>query len=289
MAKDELLVQSEFFSGESGCDLYFKPEWNGPTRAHKDRWATVAIRLAKQAGATKVVVLTSGNQGLALAVEAIKNGVECFISTEAAIDPIYLDLFKKYSAVVYLAEDEKTQYEKYEEIIGQGYYPIGVTHEERAEGRQMPAIDAYKVTAKEIVESLGGSPDIIVFPTAYADHPMGVLRGFEDMFDSKKIDAMPKFILARANLAEGGNAKSIATNRTTPYIKDVIKRSNGKDYFVNDDEMRKAQDDIFKKHGWKVELSSAASLAVLEKIPKNQLKNKKVVVMLTALEDKTGI
>ena len=287
--KQELLIFSDDFSKAFGCKFYFKPEWYGPTRAHKDKWAKVAIGLAKAAGATKVAAISSGNQGLALAVEAHKHNIGCAVCIERSIDPVYLDLFKKYGAEMVICENEPAKYEEFEKLVNQGYFPLGVTHEQRAQGKQMPGIEGFKVTAQEIVDSLGQAPDIMVFPTAYADHPEGVLQGFIDLLAANKIAAIPRFILVRAHLADGGEAPSIATDRNTPYIADVVQRSNGEFVFVNNQEMRLAHDKIVDAYGWDVELASAASLAGLSKIPKSHLQNKQVVVMLTALADKSGI
>jgi len=287
--KQELLIFSDDFSKTFGCELYLKPEWYGQTRTHKDKWAKVAISLAKAAGATKVVALSSGNQGLALAVEAHKRNIGCAVCVNSSVNPIYLDLFKKYDAEVVIGEDEKTKYEVFEKLVNEGYFPLGVTHEQRAQGKQMPGIEAYKITAQEIVDTLGQAPDIMVFPTAYADHPEGVLQGFIDLFAANKIASIPRFILVRARLADGGEASSIATDRTTPYITDVVQRSNGEFVFVNNQDMHQAHDEILDKYSWDVELASAAGFAGLSKVPKNHLQNKQVVVMLTALANKSGI
>jgi len=287
--KQKLLILSDNFSSAFDCELYFKPEWYGPTRSHKDKWAKVAIGLAQAAGATKVVVLSSGNQELALAVEAHKQKIDCTICVERSIDPVYLDLFKKYDAKVVIAKNEGAQYQEFENLVNEGYFPLGVTHEQRAQGKQMPGIEAYKVTAQEIVNTLGQAPDVMVFPTAYADHPEGVLQGFIALLAANKITSLPNFILVRAHLADGDKAPSIATDRTTPYITDVVQRSNGEFVYVNNQEMQQAHDEILNTCGWDVELASAASLAGLRKIPKGHLENKKVIVMLTALADKAGI
>ena len=287
--KQKLLIYSEYYSNKFGCELYFKPEWYGPTRAHKDKWAKVAIKLAKAAGVNKVVVISSGNQGLALAVEAHKQNIDCAICVTKSIKPTYLELFNKYGAQVLIGDNEEAKYENFKQLVSKGYFPVGVTHEQRAEGKQMPGIEAYKVTAQEIIDTLADAPDIIVFPTAFADHPEGVLRGFIEQHEAGEISTVPKFILVRANERDGSEASSIATDRTTPYIKDVVKRSSGEYVYVNNAEMHTAHDQIMKIHEWDVELASAASVAGLEKLPKDQLKNKKVVVMLTALADKSGI
>ncbi len=134
------------------------------------------------------------------------------------------------------------------------------------------------------MKTLGNSPDIVIFPSSYADHAQGALREFIDLKNKGKIKKIPVFILARANLNSGEKAKSIATNTTTKYVEDVIVRTNGKSVFVANDEMQCAKAEIKLQHGWDIELSSAASVACLDKLSNDSLSNKTVVVILTALE-----
>lgn len=136
------------------------------------------------------------------------------------------------------------------------------------------------------MDGLKSCPDIIVFPTSFADHSEGALREFIDLKQQSKIDKLPRFILARADLTTGYKAKSIATDTTTKYVEAVIASSNGKSVFVSNEEMQKAKSEILRAQGWNVELSSAASIACLDKLQAETLKDKTVVIILTALEDK---
>lgn len=283
---NELLIPSHELSIQYDCNLFLKPEWYGPTKSHKDKWAAEAAKLAVQNSATQVVAMSSGNQGLALAYACRQEGIGCTVCVESIIEPVYFDLYKAYGASVDVQETEAEQYNAFEKYVEQGYFPLGITHRQREAGQDLPAIDGYRLTAIEIIESLGDVPDVVVFPTSYADHSEGALREFIDLNRQRKIHKVPRFILARANLHTGAEAKSIATDTTTRYVEDVQTRSEGKSVFVATDEMQKAKADILSHTGWNIELSSAASIASLEKLSADDLKDKVVVVVLTALEDK---
>lgn len=278
------IIQSAYLSLQNNCRVYLKPEWYGPTLSHKDKWAKIAIQIALDKGARKIVLMSSGNQGLAAAAQAFANKVECMIVCPASIHPVYLRLFKQYNAKVSFAKNEESLSPLFEEYIRSGYFPLGITHEQRQEGEQMPGIEGYKISAMEIVEGLGFVPDILVFPTAYSDHPQGVLRGFEDMLKDRKIETIPQFILARAREPEGDLATSISTNRTTPYVTDILRKTNGKSVFLNNEEMLTAQKLCLQIHGWKIEISSAAAIACLKKLPIEIIETKSLVLILTALE-----
>lgn len=180
--------------------------------------------------------------------------------------------------------EEGNEEQAFEACVRQGYYPLGMTHEQRENGEDMPGIEGYKVSALEIVESLHCVPDMVIFPAAYCDHSQGVLRGFEDLFQQGQIQSIPQFILARAKYPEADLAASIATDKTTLYVTDVLRKTNGQSFFFSNQEMLEAQDLCLQTEGYKIELSSAAAVACLKKLTTDDLVGKTIVVVLTALE-----
>lgn len=289
---EQLLVRSNQFSEVYGCDLYLKPGWLGPdgprpTGSHKDIWAKAAVGLAKENGATRVAVMSSGNQGLAVAAACQQEGLGCVVCVQTTTDPEYLKLYARYGAEVRIPETPPEQYVNFKTCVDEaGYYPLGVTHTERDAGQDLPAVEAYGQTAAETVMALGSAPDIIAIPTSYADHGEGALREFTALEAAGATSQIPQFILARATEQQGAQAKSIATDVTTNYVEDVVRRSHGQSVFVTDEEMRDAQAEIRTHHGWEVELSSAAGVASLRKLGRDALQGKTVVVVLTALAHK---
>lgn len=281
-----ILVTSKELSQKHSSNILLKPEWYGPTKSHKDKWAKEAVALAHKSGATGVVVMSVGNQGLAVAYASRLAGLECVICLESHYNPLYIDLFRQYGAEVVVAQKETDQQVLFMEYVEKGYFPLGVTQEHRNMGEDLPALDAYRLTAKEIVGSLKTNPNLIIFPTSYADHSEGALREFIDMKEDGRIDNIPQIILARADYANGSIATSIATDLTTRYVEDVTKRSGGRSLFVDNKEMEAAKEEMLSLYGWGIEISSAAGIACLNKLDKKDLKDKTVVVILTALESK---
>jgi threonine synthase len=66
-------------SQEFGLRIFLKPEIHSPTGSYKDRLGPAAIAEALQAGAARVVVTSSGNQGLAIAHAARAAGIPCLV------------------------------------------------------------------------------------------------------------------------------------------------------------------------------------------------------------------
>lgn len=283
-----LIIKSDFFSSRYNCNIYFKPEWYGPTGSHKDKWAQTAIQLAQEAGAQKVVVMSSGNQGLALAASAHKTGMLCLVVAVEPLDSFYISEFKKYATEVVRTQTIEEQELAFNKYTGQGYFPLGITHAQREKGIDLPGINGYEISASEIINTLKNPPDILIFPSAYGDHPQGVLRGFQKLTEVGKTKKIPQCILARARYPEGDLATSIVTNHTTPYITHILKNTHGESVFVDNEEMLKAQRLIQETHGWEVEISSAATVAALEKLKPEIFENKSIVIILTALKKQNG-
>ncbi len=280
------LVESNYLSSRYQSNILLKPEWYGPTKSHKDKWAEGAVELAKKNGAKRVVAMSEGNQGLALAYACKKANIECLVCMDVVVSPVYLELYKQNGASFVIEADEPAQQRAYEKFVEQGYFPLGITHKQRQAGQDLPAVDAYRLTGTEIVGALHDAPDIVSLPVSFADHAEGALREFIDLAQAGKIAKVPRFILARANQRTGSEALSIVTDLTTKYVEDVEARSGGWSVFVTNQEMEKAKAEILSRHGWNIELSSAAGVAALDKLAPDLLKDKTVVAILTALDRK---
>ena len=57
-------------------------------------------------------------------------------------------------------------------------------------------VEGYKSIAYEIVEQLGGAPDVVVCPTAYGDGIVGTARGFVELFTLGVITTVPRMVAA---------------------------------------------------------------------------------------------
>jgi len=104
-----------------------------------------------------------------------------------------------------------------------------------------------------------------------------MLQGF------KELGKIPQFILARAKDPIGDLAFSISTNSTTKYVKNVLKNTNGKSIFLNNDDFKKAKSYARRNLDLSLEYSSAGAIAALDKIGKKEIENKTVILILTAL------
>jgi threonine synthase len=189
----------------------------------------------------------------------------------------YISLFKKYDAKLLLAKTFQQRSAMFKSFVDKGYFQCFLTINER-KTKETLGTDGYEIISQEIIKGLRQVPDFVVIPTCYGDLAQGMFQGF------KELGKIPQFILARAKDPAGDIAFSISTNSVTRYVKDVLKNTKGKSIFLTNDDFKKAKNYAKGSIGFDVEYSSAGAIAALEKLSLKEIKNKTIVLVLTALD-----
>lgn len=175
--------------------LYIKDERQGPTGSFKDRQATVAISALKEMDVNEVVVASTGNVAIAYAAYGARAGIKLW-----AFFPSLTPNDKMREAALYGAEIIKTtgNYDQTKDLAAQFAHAKGVFLDRGI--KSVAAIEAMKTMAYEIGEQLaqllgGGtpwrSPDWFIQGVSGGMGPIGVAKGFREMYDFGLIDAMP--------------------------------------------------------------------------------------------------
>jgi threonine synthase len=279
----KVLLYSDKLSKKYNSQIYLKPEWYGPTGSHKDKWAKKTVDIIINKGINKVVTISSGNQGLALAAEAQKHNIECVVLTWEEMSKKYVPLFKKYNAKLIIVKSSKERAAKFNVFVKEGYFPCFLTLNQRKRKNTI-GIEGYKKISKEIVNSLRNAPDIIIIPTCYGDLAKGIFDGFVELKNAKTIKKLPKFILARAKDPIGDIALSISTNVFTKYVKEVLKETQGQSVFLINKDFIEAKKSLKQSLNLNVEYASAGSIAALKKLKKETIEGKVIISILTALD-----
>ena len=180
--------------------VYLKPEIYSATGSYKDRLGPAAVAEAIQAGATKVVATSSGNQGLAIAHAARAAGIPCLILATRHILPVYRDALRELGAELQTVPDMKARTAALHEKIKEGWFPVSVAPEDRGR-RVQPGKSGYASIAREIVDALGAAPDFLILPVCFGDGCAGILLGFQQLARERGT-AIPKFIMVRARSSE---------------------------------------------------------------------------------------
>lgn len=255
--------------------VLIKDEARNPTWSHKDRLNRCAVSAALGAGATGVVVSSSGNHGASAAAYAARAGLKCVVLASADTPPAVASFLRAYGAVV-LTVPTEARWPLLRRIAAEsGFHPVSnttTTHTGHAFGPE-----GYKTIAYEIFTELG-VPAAVFAPTGYGELLFGVWKGFAELARLGVAATTPRIFacepaaggpLARA-IAEGRPAAKIEVARTSAYAINssvsgyrpvaAIRASGGRALLVEDSEMARAQQDLAHAGLW-CEISAAAGLA----------------------------
>lgn len=190
------LIKSQALAGMLGLKhLYLKDERQGPTNSFKDRQATVAISAMREIGVDEVVVASTGNVAIAYAAYCARAGIKLW-----SFFPGLTPGAKMREAAIYGAEVVKISgsYDETKEIAARFAHSKGIFLDRGI--KSVAAIEAMKTMAYEIAEDLSHelgdgtrwrSPDWFIQGVSGGMGPIGVGKGFREMFGLGLIDKMP--------------------------------------------------------------------------------------------------
>ncbi len=192
------LIKSRALAASLGLkNLYLKDERQGPTGSFKDRQAAVAISALVEMGIDEVVVASTGNVAIAYAAYGARAGIKVW-----AFFPRLTPNDKMREAALYGAEVIKTtgNYDQTKILAAQFARSKGVFLDKGI--KSVAAIEAMKTMSYEIAEQLGRYmeggkrwhvPDWFLQGVSGGMGPIGVGKGFREMYDAGLTDRMPAF------------------------------------------------------------------------------------------------
>jgi len=269
------------FTKEIGVPVYIKPEIYSATGSYKDRMAQAAIEEAQAAGASRVVLTSSGNQGVAVAHAAREAGLPCLVVSTKHILPIYHEELKRLGAELELTPDMKSRSDHFHQRVAEGWFPLSVVPEDR--GKEIQAgKSGYAAIACEIVDELGQAPEFLILPSCFGDGCSGILKGFQAL-KKERGTLIPKFILLRAT-SDVDIAFSITANITTPEVASVEETTSGRSIFYQHEDFVAAEK-LAKEEGFDVEPCAAIPLLAVQQLHAAEpdlFKDSTIVLLMTA-------
>lgn len=190
------LIKSTALAASLGLkNLYIKDERQGPTGSFKDRQATVAISALREMGVDELVVASTGNVAIAYAAYTARAGIKLW-----AFFPSLAPGDKMREAALYGAEVMKITgtYDQTKELAARFAKTKDVFLDKGI--KSVAAIEAMKTMAYEIAEQLGQqlengerwrAPDWFLQSVSGGMGPIGVGKGFREMYDFGLVDKMP--------------------------------------------------------------------------------------------------
>mgnify|MGYP001765190266 CR=1 FL=1 len=244
-----------------GARIYLKPEIHSATGSYKDRMAAAAVEEALRAGATKAVVTSSGNQGIAIARAAQAAGLPLLVVATQHILPFYRDELRRFGAELETVPDMKARSDRFHERVAEGYFPLSVVPEDRGQKSQAGK-SGYAAIAREIVAALGAAPDFLILPVCFGDGCSGILSGFRELARERGT-GIPKFFMIRAKNTEDV-AFSITADITTPEVAATLEATGGWSTYFTNEEFLLAQR-LGREEGLDLEPAAAAPFLALRK------------------------
>jgi threonine synthase len=169
------LLAAPYLSEATGCDVYVKVEGMNPTGSFKDRGMTVAVSLAKQAGAQAVICASTGNTSASAAAYAARAGMTCAVLIPAGkIAMGKLAQALAHGATQLEVEGNFDDCLRLARELAEGY-PVALVN-----SVNRVRLQGQKTAALEIVDVLGDAPDIHAMPVGNAGNISAYWAGYQD-------------------------------------------------------------------------------------------------------------
>ena len=289
---DTPLVRSNRLGRELGCtELYFKLEGCNPTGSFKDRGMVMAIAKALEEGTKAIMCASTGNTS----ASAAAFGAYCDIPTFVLIPKGEVAMGKLAQAMIYGA--------KVIMINGNFDAALGMVREftQRNDVTLVNSVNPHRIegqktAAFEIVDKLGGAPDMLFIPVGNAGNITAYWKGFREYQDLGRSQALPRMMGFQAEgaapIVRGepvarpqtiASAIRIGNPATWDGAIEARDGSGGVIDAVSDDEILEAYRLLANKEGIFCEPASAASFAGLMKMHRQgmDLSDKRIVCICT--------
>ncbi len=170
----------------------FKLEMLNPSGSYKDRGTSVLVSQLLQRGVKEAVEDSSGNAGASFAAYAARAGIKTRIFVpESASGPKRLQIERYGAELVSISGPRSAAASAVLEEVAKGatyashaYLPFGI-----------PGIATI---AYEIFEQVGGIPGTMIMPVGHGGLMLGVMRGFQSLFQAGVIKIIPYFVGVQA-------------------------------------------------------------------------------------------
>ncbi|WP_395077042.1 pyridoxal-phosphate dependent enzyme [Hyphococcus sp.] len=278
--------------------VFIKDEGQNPTGSHKDRMSALAIARALDMEAATVIGASSGNAGASIAAYAARAGLQCVIVTTPNMNPVWRRAIEAAGARLVEAEDSLDRWKYVERRVTEdSWFPV-TNYINPPVGSNHFGVDGLKTISFEIFEETGPETvDAIIVPTSRADLIWGIFDGFRFLQERDLINRLPRLyaiepftridsVLRGKDYRESFEGRtrqvSIAGSTVTYQAIDAIKTSRGGVAVVGDESAAREQRTL-ARHGFYLELSSAASLGGLRQlIDKGEIQPDERVILIAS-------
>ena len=251
------LLHAPRLSERLGVELWLKWEGANPTGSFKDRGMSVAVTKAVEEGARAIVCASTGNTAASCAAYAARAGLEAVIVVVAggAASSKLVQVRAVGGRIVEVDGTFSDAYAHAKELASQdGHVLVNSTNPNRIEGQ--------KSAAFEILEQLGGLPDVLTLPYGGGGNTKAYARGFLE-----RAGKLPRLHPVQAS--QRADTLASAIRIVAPIhraeVEAALEQSGGSVVTVDDVEIVRAWRALGHEEGLFCEPASAAGIAGLER------------------------
>jgi threonine synthase len=232
----------------------------------------VAVERAVNAGARAVVCASTGNTAASAAAYAARAGVQAVVLTPAgatagpkraqvrAVGARVIEVRGSFDDALRLCRE-----------LGErdGYVVVNSVNPDRVEGQ--------KSVVFELIEQLGGAPDVVALPFGGGGNVSAVAAGFAEA------GASPRIVVGQAaeRTTTWASAIRIGDPAHAANVAELVAAGRVEVVTLSEEQMRAAWERLARHEGAFCEPASAAGLAALERCDASSLKGCVAVAILT--------
>ena len=285
--------------------LYFKREDESSTGSLKERSLAYQVSLAKQNGKKELVISTSGNAGIAAATYCQKAGIKLYIFISPETEKAKIAEMQKYDPIIIKSKRA---------IRLANYLAAKYKIENLRPSLNDSSIEGFKSIAFEIFENLGEVDAIFTYVTSGSSF-VGIGRAYKYLLENKEIKKIPRLYAVQSGdifsvvelSLRGARANAVsekATKQSRIYTQNVldtvvnsragklgtkntrrkkeiielIRSSDGKGIYVNDEEVQEAKK-ILENNKIYTSLEGCASFAGIRSVAEKNRFNQVVCIL----------
>jgi threonine synthase len=249
------LLRAPRLSSRFGVEVWLKWEGANPTGSFKDRGMSVAVTRAFEDGASGVVCASTGNTAASAAAYAARAGLEAVIvvAAGATASSKLVQVRAVGGRIVEVEGTFSDAYAEAERLAAEdGLVLVNSTNPDRIEGQ--------KTAAFEILQQLGGLPDVLALPYGGGGNTKAYARGFLEA--AGKLPRLhPTEAERRADTL--ASAIRIVEPIHRAEVEEALAQSGGSIVTVSDDELTAAWRLLGGEEGLFCEPASAAGVAAV--------------------------
>ena len=240
-------------SARLGVELWVKWEGSNPTGSFKDRGMAVAVSRALERGAPGIVCASTGNTAASAAAYGARAGLPVVVVTSRGSVARGKVIQARAIGVEFREIDgsfNDAHLEARRLAEAEGLVNVNSINPDRIEGQSS--------AAREVVEQLGGLPDVLALPYGGGGNTVSYARGFGE--------TLPRFLLGEATQRREtfASAIRIAEPVHRQEVDDVLERSGGQIVSLAEPELERAWRSLAREEGIFCEPASAAGIAAVE-------------------------